>query len=169
MATRKKKVVKKKTAKKQAVKDKGGRPTVFKTEYLAAIYKLCELGATDKDLAEAFGVTRGTINNWKKKHPEVFVHILTGKNDANEKVKNALYHRALGFKIKETKIAQFEGVFTDAKQITKHYPPDVRACEIWLINRDPDNWKSRRDESPGDGASEDLADALKTLAHKLPG
>lgn len=169
MASKKKKVVKKKTVKKQAVKDQGGRPTVYKPEYAAAMYKLCQLGATDTDLAEAFGVTRGTINNWKKKNPEVFIHIKQGKDDSNEKVKNALYHRALGFKCKETKIAMFEGHITDAKNITKHYPPDVRACEIWLINRDPDNWKSRNNEPTGDNGSEEIADALKQLAEALPG
>lgn len=163
MAAKKKKQV----VKKQAVKDKGGRPTAFKIEYLSAIYKLCELGATDSDLADAFGVTRGTINNWKKKHPEVFIHIKSGKDDANEKVKMSLYNRAIGMSVKETKLASFEGEFTDSKQITKNYLPDVTACEIWLINRDPENWKSRNaDRATGD--NDKMTDVLTKLIDKLP-
>lgn len=164
----KKKAVKKSTTKKEE-KDKGGRPTSFKTEYLTATYKLCELGATDKDLAAAFNVTRRTICGWKKKYPEVFAHIKSGKDDANEKVKNALYHRALGTSVEETKIATFEGQITDSKKIKKHFPPDVTACEIWLINRDPENWKSRQADRSGGGNDTELADALSKLAEKLPG
>jgi hypothetical protein len=160
---------KKKTPAK-TVKDKGGRPTRFKTEYLAAIYKLCQLGATDADIAEAFGVTRRTVCGWKKKHPEVFSHIKRGKEDANENVKRALYHRAIGYSVKETKLAMFEGVFTDERVITKHYPPDTTACEIWLINRDPENWKSRNKEIANtENAAQQLADAFATIADKLPG
>lgn len=169
MATKKKTTSKKKSKKKQTVKNKGGRRTLYKPEYAAAMYKLCELGATDNDLAEAFGVTRRTICGWKKKYPDVFSHIKSGKDDANEKVKKALYHRAIGYSHKETKLAMFEGQFTDEKQIVKHYPPDVTACEIWLINRDPENWKSRNVDRNTGGDDTELADALSKLAEKLPG
>jgi len=142
---------KKKAKKKQAVKNKGGRPTVFKTEHLAVIYKMCELGATDSDLAAAFGVTRGTINNWKKKHSEVFVQIRAGKNDANENVEKALYQRALGYKCDDVKFATFEGAITDAKKFKKHYPPDIGAIKFFLTNRDPERWKNIIEQGHGDG------------------
>lgn len=142
---------KKKAKKKQTVKNKGGRPTVFKTEFLAVIFKMCELGATDSDLAAAFGVTRGTINNWKKKHPEVFVQIKQGKNEANEKVEKALYQRALGFKCDETKFATFEGQITDSRKFKRHYPPDINAIKFFLTNRDPERWKNLIDPNQVDG------------------
>lgn len=60
-------------------KNKVGRPTYFKEEYVELAYKYCLLGATDKDLAQFFEVTETTINNWKNDHPEFFESIKKGK------------------------------------------------------------------------------------------
>ncbi len=35
----------------------GGRPTAYKPEFCDIARKMCELGATDDDLAEAIGVS----------------------------------------------------------------------------------------------------------------
>ena len=58
---------------KYAVGNKGGgRPTLFKEEYLEQAYKLCLLGATDADLADFFGVDEDTINLWKRTHKDFY-------------------------------------------------------------------------------------------------
>ena len=49
-----------------------GRPTKYKEEYGEQAYKLCLLGAMDKELAEFFNVNEDTINTWKKRNKEVF-------------------------------------------------------------------------------------------------
>ena len=41
----------------------GGRPSSYKPEYAKMARHLCKLGATDADLAEAFGVSVVTIDN----------------------------------------------------------------------------------------------------------
>jgi len=122
-------------------KNKGGRPSKFKPEYVQTIYKLCELGATDNDLAAALNVSVRTINQWKLDHPTVFDAIKAGKKFADEAVVQAMYQRAIGYSHKDTKFATYEGVITDQKEYTKNYPPSEVAGIFWLTNRDPENWK----------------------------
>lgn len=42
-----------------------GRPPTYKPEYAKQAAKLCELGATDLDIAEFFGVSVRTVYRWK--------------------------------------------------------------------------------------------------------
>lgn len=51
-------------------KKKRGRPNLYKDEYCEQARKLCRLGAIDTELAEFFGVTVTTLNNWKIEHPD---------------------------------------------------------------------------------------------------
>ena len=47
----------------------GGRPSSFKSEFVEQARKLCQLGATDEDLADFFQVAIRTIANWKASQP----------------------------------------------------------------------------------------------------
>ena len=167
-------MAKKKTSKKQPVKKKskkknvGGRPTRYKSEYLAVMYKITELGGTDKDVIAAIGIGERTLNTWKKKYPEVSAALKQGKDFANHEIKTALFQVAKGFKCDDIKFATFEGQITDEKKIKRHYPPNVRAIQFWLINRDRDNWKPINELQPG-GDGQEIADALAKLAESLPG
>lgn len=147
-------------------KAKTGRPSSFPKGRQSAIKKLVLMGATDKDLAEAFDVTEQTVNNWKIKYPEFFESLKDWKLQADANVEKALYLRAVGYSHKDTKFATYEGVITDEREYDKHYPPDTAAAFIWLQNRKPSEWK--REQTQHDG-NESLADALMTLAKKLPG
>jgi len=44
---------------------KTGRPTKYDEKYNEQAYKLCLLGASDKDMADFFQVTESTLNLWK--------------------------------------------------------------------------------------------------------
>lgn len=123
------------------------RPSNYKKEYAEQALKLCRLGSTDKDLADFFNVTEKTINNWKSTHPEFLQSLKEGKVLADAEVANRLYMRAIGYEHEETKLAQSEGVFTDAKTVTKHYAPDPTAAIFWLKNRRPDKWRQVVDAS----------------------
>jgi len=167
-------MVKKKIVKKQPVKKKskkknvGGRPTKYKPEYLAVMYKVTELGGTDKDVIAAIGCGERTLNTWKKKYPEVSAALKQGKEFANHEIKTALFQVAKGFKCDDTKFATFEGQITDERKIKRHYPPNVRAIQFWLINRDRENWKPTSELQEGNN-SQEIADALAKLAGSLPG
>lgn len=122
-----------------------GAPTKYKTEYEDQAYKLCLLGATDKDLADFFDVEESTINNWKIAQPEFLESIKKGKTMADANVADRLYQRAIGYEHPETITASYQGMITDIKEVTKHYAPDPTAAIFWLKNRQRDKWRDRQD------------------------
>lgn len=119
-----------------------GRPTDYKVEYVEQAFRLCLLGATDKDMADFFDVCEDTINEWKKVHPEFSESLKRGKIKADAEVANSLYHRALGYEHPEDKIFCTNGEVTTVETI-KHYPPDTAAAFIWLKNRA--GWRDKQE------------------------
>ena len=120
-----------------------GRPTDYKPEYNELVYKLCLLGATDKEMADIIGVTEQTFNNWKGKHKDFFESLTRGKVVADAEIAKSLYHRAKGYEHKETITATYQGQITDTMDVIKHYPPDTPAATLWLKNRQPDKWRDK--------------------------
>lgn len=104
------------------------------------VYKLCLLGATDREMADIIGVTEQTLNNWKKAHPSFFESLKRGKEQADAEIAHKLYHRAKGYSHEDTHIS-IAGGQVIATPIMKHYPPDTTACIFWLKNRQPNLWR----------------------------
>lgn len=132
-----------------------GRPSSYREEYAEQAYKLCLLGATDQQLADFFGVVVATIYNWKRDHPAFFEALKAGKDEADAKVVESLYRRALGYSHPEDKVLSKDGVHTDTVRIEKHYPPDPTACIFWLKNRQKDNWRDKQEIDVNDKRSVD--------------
>ena len=147
----KKKVSKKTTAKKTkpAVKEESnprGRPSKYVDINLEQVEKFCKLGATDAELADFLGVTETTINNWKLEHKDFFETVTRGKQYSNKKVVKSLYNRAIGngSTISRKQRVLSDGTIVDyTEEVT--LLPDVRACEFWLKNRDPENWREKQE------------------------
>lgn len=125
--------------------NKLGRPSKYKQEYDEQVYKLCLLGATDKEIGDFFNVTETTINNWKIEFPSFFESIKRGKVEADSIVASKLYHRAIGYEHPEIITATFQGMITDIKEVVKHYAPDPTAAIFWLKNRQPDKWRDKQE------------------------
>ena len=131
-------------------------------------FSLAIKGATDDEIADAFGVNRRTIQRWTKK-PSVDKdgkpiggYTLTsfgeslraGKVQADAQVEKKLYERCMGYITEEevqtidvnrdgtTKIGQIR---TTKKQV----PPDTMAIMYWLNNRSrkTGEWSQRQDVS----------------------
>ncbi|CAB4126495.1 hypothetical protein UFOVP74_49 [uncultured Caudovirales phage] len=136
-------------------KNKGGAPFKYKPAFNKQAYRLCLLGATDKDLAEFFEVVESTINEWKLKYPAFKENIRKGKTEADTKVAEALFRRATGYEYKEVTFEKVDAqavlsVTPDSmimedeykkKVVTKELPPDPGAAMNWLKNRQPDKWR----------------------------
>jgi hypothetical protein len=120
----------------------GGRPTKYKAEYVAQAKKLVQLGATDAELADFFEVTISTISLWKVKHEEFSEALKLGKEVADKRVEEALYHRAMGYSHEDTDIRVVDGCVVETPMI-KHYPPDTTAAIFWLKNRKPAEWRDK--------------------------
>ncbi len=120
--------------------NKGGAPTKFDPKQLKIITKLCQLGATDQDLADALEVSIATINNWKKTFPQFLDTLKENKQLANSLIEQSLFKRAMGAKVREEKVFNQQGEII-VHEGEREYPPDVAACISWLSNRDPSRWK----------------------------
>jgi hypothetical protein len=124
------------------VTDKTGRPSKYKPEFAKQAAKLCKLGATDAQLADFFQVSVSTVNLWKVEHKEFSESIKVPKAEADERVEQSLYRRAMGYEHDEVdiKVVAGEIVKTD---IRKYYPPDSTAMIFWLKNRNPAAWRDK--------------------------
>jgi hypothetical protein len=131
------------------------RPTKYKPEYVEQVTKLGKLGATDKEIADFFGVAESTLNKWKIDHLDFFDAMNSGKLLADAAVADSLFRRAIGYSHPEDDIRTVamggnlgsEIVITST---TKHYPPDTTACIFWLKNRRIKSWRSMPDPNSGE-------------------
>jgi DNA-binding XRE family transcriptional regulator len=122
-----------------------GRPTEYRPEYNELVYKLCLLGATDKEIADIIGVTEQTLNNWKERYPELFESIRNGKEIADAEIAKSLYHRAKGYEHPEDKIFYDKDKGPVIVPTIKHYPPEPLAVAYWLNNRRGRDWRQKQE------------------------
>lgn len=103
-------------------------------------WSLAIKGATDVEIAEAFGISVRTLNRWKKDHDSFMAALMSGKDQADAKVEKKLYERAIGYKYTEKETVMemdSNGNRKPAKVrvVEKECPPDVLAQMYWLNNR----------------------------------
>lgn len=140
-----------------------GRPTKYKKDFNKQAYKLCLLGATDKQLADFFQINEDTLHEWKKKHRDFSESLRRGKIEADAEVAHSLYKRAKGFTYDEVTFEKIDGKLSlesttageikteqayRKKVVTKMVVPDTGAASLWLTNRQKELWK--RDNESGD-------------------
>ena len=102
-------------------------------------------GLTDEQIAENMGITRSTLNEWKKKYPDISDTLKRGKDVVDTQVENALLKRALGYSYKETTSELTEDGMRVTKVVEKEVVPDTTAQIFWLKNRRPDKWRDKQD------------------------
>lgn len=165
----------------------GGRPTKFKPEYCEQARKLALLGATDAEVAEFFGVTEQTVNNWKIDFPEFFESIRAGKITADSEVATKLYDRARGAEWTEQQAIKCKTVeYIDGKKhekedvvivdVKRAAPPDTQAASLWMRNRRPKDWREKVDHELTGRDGKDLnppaqiaitEEAVKSIAQSI--
>lgn len=121
-----------------------GRPSKYDPAYCAQAEKLCKLGAKDDELADFFGVSIRTINQWKTEHEAFSQSLKNGKEEADARVEKSLYHRATGYTFDSEKIFNHQGEILRVP-IREHVPPDTTAMIFWLKNRRPADWRDKHE------------------------
>jgi hypothetical protein len=119
-----------------------GRPETYKSEYAKQAQGLCELGATDWELAKFFEVDTATIYRWRNYHKDFCGSVKAGKDAADDRVERSLFGRAVGYSFESEKVFQFQGSIVRANTV-EHVPPDPGAAMNWLKNRRPDVWREK--------------------------
>lgn len=122
----------------------GGRPTDYDVSFCEKALKLCEQGATVREVAETFDVHIATIYRWQHEHPEFRESLRLGKEAADDRVEHALYQRATGYSFDAIKIMQYEGQVV-VEPYVEHVPPDIGAAKFWLTNRRGKEWREKVD------------------------
>src|SRR5579863_4791288 len=115
----------KKTAPRKKAKPKSvGRPNSYRPEYAQQAAKLCELGATERDVADFFGVSTVTVWRWRSQFEEFCNALKTGKVTADDRTEMSLYHRANGYSFNSEKIFCHQGEVIRVPFV-EHIPPDT--------------------------------------------
>lgn len=136
----------KKASPKKPEPKKTGRPSAYKPEFVEQAAKLCNLGATDEDLADFFKVSIRTVAGWKVQHPEFLHSLKAAKEVADERVERSLYARATGYSHDAVKIFMPAGAKAPIyAKYREHTPPDTTAAIFWLKNRRREEWRDKLD------------------------
>jgi hypothetical protein len=120
-------------------------------------------GLTDKQIAHNMGVAWSTLKIWKTRFPALTDALRKGKEVVDREVENALYKRALGYWVTETKTTTLPDGAVKVEEIRKHVAPDTTAQIFWLKNRKPDQWREKNDLTltPSNGVLESLMELHK--------
>lgn len=106
---------------------------------LALVEKWARDGLIEEQIAKNLGISRSTLELYKKDHPDFLDAIKKGKEPFIAEVENALAKRALGYFYEETKtyIKEEDGSEVRYSEIQRKYQhPDVGACFGLLKNKD---------------------------------
>lgn len=127
--------------------EKVGRKSKYETHIkpnFDKIDKMLNDGASEKQVAEALGVSYPAWNNYKVKYKEFDELCRKPRTKLVEELRSALVKRALGFTYEEKKqyIKEDEdGSKAKYTEITTKYAlPDVAAINLSLKNYDKENW-----------------------------
>lgn len=128
-----------------------GRPSKYNKKYhLPWIRGLARQGLTVDEIAKELEVAKKTIYNWMNEDEELLHALNEGRSLADSKIEDALFRRALGGTVKETKkiIRNDSNGVQEAVRIEiteREVMPDATACIFWLKNRKPQDWRDKRD------------------------
>jgi hypothetical protein len=136
-----------------------GQPKPFNPTYCELAGDYCLVGATNEVLADCFGVSRRTIQNWIATLPNFADAVRKGRIVADAKVVRALFERATGFYGKVTRTTRYRGEKHTITTTICH-PPDTQACMFWLRNRQPEYWQARAEAPPELEVSDDDLGAM---------
>lgn len=140
-------------------------------ESLKRIESLSRDGATNEQVAEAFGINVATLYSWKKKYTEIDDALKRGKRPVDFEVENMLLKSAMGFEYEEeimNVVKMNDGSERRyVRKLKKYQPPNVTAQIFWLKNRKPEIWRDKRDLEVEDKT--DIAEKAKDYRKFLEG
>lgn len=128
-------------------KKKAGRKGKYETHikpFFDKIDKMLNDGASEKQCAEALGVSYPAWNKYKQEYTELRELCSKPRTKLVEDLRSALIKKALGMKVEKKKIyskKDEDGKEVKYTEITiDELPPDVAAINLALKNYDRDNW-----------------------------
>lgn len=139
-----------------------GPSTKYRPEYAAQAGKLAALGATDKEMADFFGVADSCFRRWKNLYPELNEACRIGKVEADDRVERSLYQRAVGYSFESEKVFCHDGEVTRVP-VVEHIEPNVTAQIFWLKNRRRSDWRDKVEHEHSGSLKVSHEEALREL------
>ncbi|MDK7910804.1 helix-turn-helix domain-containing protein [Enterococcus faecalis] len=102
-------------------------------------------GLTDEQIAQNIGISRSTLNEWKKRFPDIKDTIKRGKEVVDRQVENALFKSAIGYEYTEITKELTDSGMKVTKRVTKQVAPNPTSAIFWLKNRKPDEWRDKKE------------------------
>jgi hypothetical protein len=130
-------------------KAKEGRPTLYSpSEHPSVARKIIAEGKTHQELSELLGISRSTLDEWRRVHIEFSVAIDLGREDQSDRVERSLLEKAAGYTRKQEKLITVTGPVGTGSQVERHtveehYPADTGAAKFWLTNRRKKEWSDK--------------------------
>lgn len=157
----------------QEKKTLGGRKNTYDPKrYPGIAAAMMRMGATKKDLAEAFGVAESTIYDWASKYEPFSESIKENARRANSAVVDSLFLSAQEHTVEETRTIYVadpkspgKGKIAKTEVFKRVIPANITAVAMWLNNRDPDNWR-RNPSAPNDETKDPLVLLLAGMKDK---
>lgn len=115
-------------------------------------WSLAIKGATNDEIAEAFGISVRTFIRWVKEYESLATAVEEGKNIADAKVEKSLYGRTQEHTVTDTEKTLDMDKDGNPKPVrvkttTRTIPADTMACMYWLNNRKRGSWSQRQEVS----------------------
>lgn len=113
-------------------------------------YKIVEqmaMAGWDYDrIAEALRLKKSELMAMVSKDNKLDDVIRSGRDFAIGRAVESLYKKAMGYDYEELHYKKVDDKLVLEKKVVKHMPPDTFALNSFLNNRDPVNWKIKREE-----------------------
>jgi len=113
----------------------------------------CRDGLLEKDIAKKLNIAVSTLEEYKKKYPELREALKSGKELVDYNVENSLYKKCVGTYAQEDRAFKCKEIYWDEEgrrceretvqtvKVDIFIPPDTTAIAIWLNNRKPASWR----------------------------
>lgn len=121
---------------------------------LAMARSLAAQGATDLEIAQAFGVTPRTLSRWKLLYPDFGEALELGREKMVEMAEKSLFRRAIGYHYDIDKLIVVKGALIKVRS-EEFVPPSDSALKLYLEANAPDRYVNRgKGDDPTDPVEE---------------
>ena len=143
-----------------------GRPSKYETEVRQKLHSVAEWaadGLTNEQIAQNLGIAMSTFYEYQNNHPDFSEVLKKGKSAAVRLVENSLFKSATGYEVATDEKFELRQVYDEdgnpvyyndgspkmelqpVERTIKHITPNSTAMVFYLKNRDPQNWKDRKE------------------------
>lgn len=130
------------------------------------IIRWAESGTTNDEIAKLLGISRSTLQDYRRKYPEFRAALDGAKEAADAVVENSAFALANGFvktikKPVKRRIADIDVIEYVDEEI--FVPPNPTAQIFWLKNRKPDKWNDKITVEHGGSVDVNIEAIVKDL------